>query len=130
MNPMFTPASFRLARRQFLSQTACGLGAAALASLLNPRLFARETSGAAEAGRRSGAHHFPRAKRIIWLTQAGAPSQLELFDPKPELRQRFDQDLPDSIRGGQRLTGMTSGQARLPIAPSLYNFRQHGRAGM
>ncbi len=78
-----------------------------------------------------GGPHFPaRARRVIYLTQAGAPSQLELFDAKPDLRARFDQDLPSSVRGGQRLTGMTSGQARLPIAPSAYPFRQHGRSGM
>jgi hypothetical protein len=68
-------------------------------------------------------------KRIIWLTQAGAPSQLDLFDYKPNLGEQFDKDLPDSIRLGQRLTGMTAGQARFPVAPSAFSFRQHGESG-
>ena len=112
--------STSLSRRHFLTDSATGIGAAALTSLLH-----------AETGRASQAPHFaPKAKRIIWLTQSGAPSQLELFDPKPHLASRFDQDLPDSIRGSQRLTGMTSGQKRLPIAPSIYRFQQHGKSGL
>src|SRR5688500_11195645 len=111
-----------LTRRQFLGRTATGIGAAALASLLNPRLFAARAL--------TGLPHFaPKAKRVIWLTQAGAPSQLDLFDHKPGLRERFDQDLPDSIRQGQRLTGMTASQARYPVAPSVFSFKQHGQSG-
>jgi hypothetical protein len=91
----------------------------AVASLANPKLFASQSP-----------HFAPRAKRIIWLTQAGAPSQLDLFDHKPGLASRFDQDLPDSVRGEQRLTGMTSGQKRFPIAPSVFKFQQHGQSGM
>jgi Protein of unknown function (DUF1501) len=91
----------------------------ALASLTNPQLFAAPT-----------AHFAPKARRIIWLTQAGAPSQIDLFDHKPGLAELFDTDLPDSIRDGQRLTGMTSGQKRFPIAPSLFQFKQHGQCGM
>jgi hypothetical protein len=112
-----------LSRRHFLAHSANGIGAAALASLLHS-----ESSYATAA--LPPAHFAPKAKRIIWLTQSGAPSQLELFDYKPGLASRFDQDLPDSIRGSQRLTGMTSGQKRLPIAPSLYRFEQHGQSGM
>lgn len=109
-----------VSRRQFLGRTSAGIGAAALASLLNPRLFAD-----------TGAPHFaPKARRVIWLTQAGAPSQLELFDYKPGLAEQFDKDLPDSIRGEQRLTGMTAGQKRFPIAPSHFKFAQHGDSGM
>ena len=78
----------------------------ALASRANPRLFASPA-----------AHFAPRAKRVIWLTQAGAPSQIDLFDYKPGLASQFDKDLPDSVRGEQRLTGMTSGQKRFPVAP-------------
>jgi uncharacterized protein (DUF1501 family) len=108
-----------LTRRQFLGRTATGIGAAALASLLNP-----------QASAAAGLTHFaPKAKRVIWLTQAGAPSQLDLFDYKPGLRAQFDKDLPDSVRNGQRVTGMTSGQARFPIAPSVFAFKQHGAAG-
>jgi hypothetical protein len=70
-----------------------------------------------------------KAKRVIYLFQSGAPSQIDLFDYKPELRNQFDKDLPDSIRKGQRLTGMTSGQARFPTAPSIFEFKQHGQSG-
>ncbi len=107
-----------LSRRHFLSSTS--VGAAALASLLNPQLFADTRAP----------HFTPKARRIIWLTQAGAPSQLELFDYKPGLVAQFDKDLPDSIRGEQRLTGMTAGQKRFPVAPSIYKFHQHGDSGM
>src|SRR6478609_5817535 len=114
------PDLHNLTRRHFLSRTGTGLGVAALASLMNPRLFAAPQPS----------HFAPKAKRIIWLTQAGAPSQLDLFDYKPHLAAQFDQDLPDSIRNGQRLTGMTSGQKRFPIAPSVFKFQQHGQSGM
>src|SRR5579864_3166983 len=104
------PLSFErlLNRRLFLQSGSVGLGAAALATLL-----ARDARGGHGL---SGVPHFPpRAKRVIWLTQAGAPSQLELLDYKPQLKARFNEDLPASVRGSQRLTGMTSGQARFPV---------------
>jgi hypothetical protein len=107
-------------RRLFLGRGSVGIATAALASLVH-----RDTRAA-----ESAPHFPPNAKRVIWLTQAGAPSQLELFDYKPGLQRQFDQDLPGSIRQGQRLTGMTSGQARLPIAPSIFKFQQHGRSGI
>jgi hypothetical protein len=111
-----------ITRRQFLGRAATGIGTAALASLLNPRLLASQGF--------AGMPHFaPKAKRVIWLTQAGAPSQLDLFDYKPELRGQFNKDLPDSVRQGQRVTGMTSGQARFPVAPSVFAFKQYGHAG-
>jgi uncharacterized protein (DUF1501 family) len=111
-----------LTRRQFLSRASTGIGAAALASLLQPSLSASQNG--------TGLPHFaPKAKRVIWLTQAGAPSQLDLFDHKPTLHHQYDQDLPNSVRNGQRVTGMTSGQARFPIAPSVFTFKQHGQAG-
>jgi uncharacterized protein (DUF1501 family) len=111
-----------LTRRQFLSRASTGIGAAALASLLQPSLSASQNG--------TGLPHFaPKAKRVIWLTQAGAPSQLDLFDHKPTLKHQYDQDLPNSVRNGQRVTGMTSGQARFPIAPSVFTFKQHGQAG-
>ncbi len=116
-------ANERIARRQFLGRSATGAGIAALASIL-------KTQGS-QAGVLSGLpHHAPKVKRVIWLTQAGAPSQLELFDPKPKLKDQFDKDLPPSVRGEQRLTGMTASQARFPIAPSAYKFVKHGRSGM
>ncbi len=119
MNP-FDP--FHVTRRQFLGRASLGIGSAALASLLNPRLFA--------AGGFTAPLFAPKAKRVIWLTQAGAPSQLETFDYKPNLKAMFDKDMPASVRGEQRLTGFTSGQGRLPIAPSVYGFSQHGQSGM
>ena len=115
----------QITRRQFLGRSATGIGAAALASLLNPKLL-----GAPGAARSLLPHFAPRAKRVIWLTQAGAPSQLDLFDHKPQLRARFKEELPGSVRGGQRLTGMTSGQKTLPIAPSLFEFKPHGKSGI
>ena len=111
-----------ITRRQFLGRASTGIGAAALASLLNPELSAAQ-------GIACIPHFAPKAKRVIWLTQAGAPSQLDLFDYKPNLREMFDKDLPVSIRNGQRVTGMTSGQARFPIAPSVFTFKQYGQSG-
>jgi hypothetical protein len=113
----------QLTRRQFLGRNALGVGTAALATLLG-------RDAKASGGLPGVPHYAARAKRIIWLIQAGAPSQLDLFDYKPQLREQFNKDLPDSVRKGQRLTGMTSGQARLPIAPSIFKFAQHGRSGI
>jgi Protein of unknown function (DUF1501) len=115
----------QMSRRTFLGQTSLGLGAAALASLLNPT-----EAHAASAGLMNGPHFAPKAKRVIYLLQSGAPSQLDLFDYKPKLQAMFGQDLPDSVRGNQRITGMTSGQSKFPIAPSKFKFQQHGQAGM
>lgn len=82
-------------------------------------------------GQAAPGHHFaPKAKRVIYLHQSGAPSQMDLFDPKPQIERLFDQDLPDSIRRGQRLTGMTSKQTRFPVAPSKFKFSRHGQSGM
>ena len=111
-----------LARRQFLGCSCAGVGTAALAALLGPE-------ARAAAGLPGFPNFAPRARRVIWLTQAGAPSQVDLFDPKPALAGRFDEDLPDSIRQGQRLTGMTSGQARFPVAPSIFSFARQGASG-
>jgi hypothetical protein len=107
-------------RRRFLCDTAHGLGGAALATLL-----ARDC-GAAEGGLPQFA---PRAKRVISLFQSGAPSQMDLFDPKPLLQERRGTELPASIRNGQRLTGMTATQASFPVAPSLFRFARHGQSG-
>lgn len=121
-------------RRYFFGKMAAGLGTAALASLVNPRLFANENAAAAPAGLESlGSlkvlHHAPKAKRVIWLFMADAPSQLDLWDYKPKLKDFFDKDLPDSVRNGQRFTTMTSGQSRFPVAPSVFKFNQHGKNG-
>jgi hypothetical protein len=110
-------------RRHFLTRTSLGLGAAALASLGAPRMTSAST------GVLPGLHFAPRAKRVIYLFQSGGPSQLELLDPKPGLQELFDADLPDSVRQGQRLTGMVTAQKRLPIAPSRYGFKPCGQSG-
>jgi hypothetical protein len=119
-------------RRQFFGRTARGLGVAALATLLGESSVARaaEVVGAAGAARWPGLADFaPRAKRAIYLHMVGAPPQMDLFDYKPQMQKMFDKDLPASIRQGQRLTTMTSGQSRFPIAPSIFKFNQHGKSG-
>ena len=116
----------RINRRQFFRHNAMGLGGVALGSLLARSLTPAWAAGVPEAVR----GHFPaKAKRCIYLSMIGAPSQFETFDYKPELAKRFDQDLPDSVRNGQRITGMTSGQKRFPVAPSIYGFKQYGQSG-
>lgn len=114
-------------RRRFLSRMSLGIGSVALGSLLVPGLFGRSEEEEIIA---SALPHFaPKAKRIIYLFQNGAPSQLDLFDYKPKLVEMFGQDLPASIRMGQRLTGMTAGQSTFPLAGSAFKFKQYGRAG-
>jgi hypothetical protein len=108
------------------------LGCAALASLEASRSAAATDSrgtGAPPVGLPELPHHPPKARRAIYLFMSGAPSQMDMWDHKPTMADWFDKDLPDSIRQGQRLTTMTSGQARFPIAPSIYNFGPHGQAG-
>jgi hypothetical protein len=115
-------------RRKFLSRLSIGLGSAALGSLLIPDLFSGSPD--ADGGLIAGRPHFaPKAKRIIYLFQNGAPSQLETFDYKPMLNKMMGQDLPESIRMGQRLTGMTSGQKEFPLVGSFFKFNQHGQNG-
>ena len=120
-------------RRDFLSRTSLGLGALALSSLLNPfRIFGKDRPGGLPGSSTSGAngpHFLPKVKRVIYLFQSGAPSQVDLFDYKPALRDRHGDELPDSVRQGQRLTGMSAGQQSLPIAASPYRFRQYGESG-
>ena len=117
-----------MTRRYFFRRSGLGIGGAALGSLLSKKVEGKETSS--PAGGLMGLPHFsPKAKRIIYLFQSGAPSQLDLFDPKPGLGKLFDQDLPESVRQGQRLTTMTSGQTRFPLAPSKYKFKRHGDSG-
>jgi uncharacterized protein (DUF1501 family) len=119
-----------LDRRRFLSRFGLGLGGMALAQLLNPGR-AGEPGNPAELGGALGELHFPpRARRVISLFMAGGPSQLETFDYKPVLNERNGQELPESVRMGQRLTGMSGNQARLPLAGSIYKFAQHGQAGV
>ncbi|WP_421828641.1 DUF1501 domain-containing protein [Larkinella sp.] len=127
MNNLEDELHDQLSRRTFLGKTSAGLGAIALASLLNP------TKGVAgsEENRAPGKPHFsPKVKRVIYLFQSGAPSQLDLFDYKPKLETMWGQDLPESIRKGQRLTGMTAGQSRFPLAASRFKFAKHGHSQM
>src|SRR6056297_2753001 len=119
-----------LTRRHFFSRTSAGLGAAALASLEGT---AAQASPSASPTRVGGLpelpHHQPKAKRAIYLFMSGAPSQMDMWDHKPAMADWYDKDLPESIRQGQRLTTMTSGQSRFPIAPSIYKFAPHGKNG-
>ncbi|WP_425421946.1 DUF1501 domain-containing protein [Phaeodactylibacter xiamenensis] len=134
MNP-FEERSLQLNRRAFLSKTALGLGSAALGSLLGLRCFRANDkgiiteSGQGIEGVLKALHHPAKAKRIIYLFQSGGPSQLELFDYKPLLQKRRGEDLPESVRQGQRLTGMTSGQDSFPLVGSQFGFQQHGQSG-
>ncbi len=113
-------------RRQFFSRTSTGVGIAALASLLNRDLLSDEKA----SGALPGLPHFPaKAKRVIYLFQSGAPSQMDLFDYKPRLTEFQGGELPESIRMGQRLTGMTATQSSFPVVPSKFKFAQHGKSG-
>lgn len=115
-------------RRQFFGQTGLRVGGVAIASLM-------ATANRTDAAERMmpalpGFPHFtPKAKSLIYLHMNGGPSQIDLWDYKPVLNDHFDKDLPDSVRKGQRITTMTSGQARLPVAPSKFKFSQHGKCG-
>lgn len=119
-----------MTRRDFFGKFALGLGGIALSQLL-PQARGAVTATAANpfAGILAQPHFAPRAKRIIYLFMAGGPSQLDLFDYKPLLNQRNGEDLPESVRMGQRLTGMSANQAQLPMAGSHFKFAQHGQAG-
>ncbi len=117
-------------RRHFLGRGVRALGFAGLATLLGKQMPSA-LANAAPAGAAPGPmpHYAPKAKRAIYLFMAGSPSQFETWDYKPALADMFDKDLPESVRGGQVLTGMTASQARFPIAPSIYKFARHGKAG-
>src|SRR5882724_4553264 len=128
MNP--NEARMLLTRRHFFGKLSTGIGTMALASILNPKLFA---DGPAPSGlphgMLSGLHFAPKAKRIIYLFMSGGPSHIDLFDHKPKLREFHGQQLPASIRMGQRLTGMTSGQSSFPCVAPMFEFQQHGQSG-
>jgi hypothetical protein len=122
-------------RRDFLAKTGLGLGAAALAHILGSEAFGAASNpplaaAASSAGGLPGLPHFPaKAKRVICLFQSGGPSHLDLFDEKPLLSERFNEDLPDSVRRGQRITGMVASQARLAVQPSMFEFQPGGKCG-
>lgn len=111
-------------RRDFFTRGKNLLGGAALTSLLGEAMTRQASAGAA------GPQSLPKAKRVIYLHMVGGPSQMDLFDYKPGMQAMYDKDLPESIRNGQRLTTMTSGQARFPLAPSKFKFSQAGKCGM
>ena len=142
----FADFALRLTRRHFLSRTSLGIGSAALASLLAeshadepsrairpaPALVPDRASLAidsASGGVLRAFHHSPKAKRVISLFMSGGPSQLDLFDYKPLLNTMNGKDLPESVRMGQRLTGMSANQATLPMAGSIFKFARHGESG-
>lgn len=118
-----------LTRRQFFGATGVRLGGAALAMLATKSLAASQNDRV-HPPLPGFPHHAPKAKAVIYLHTNGAPSQLDLLDYKPKLIEQFNKDLPESIRQGQRITTMTSGQNRLPVAPSMFKFTQHGKCGM
>ena len=134
MNPL-VENRLLLTRRHFFGLSRLGLGTAALACLMNDeRLASAEDAATSPKGMSDGGlsdlpHFTPRAKRVIYLFQSGAPSQIDLFDYKPKLAELRGTDLPESVRQGQRLTTMTAGQASFPVAPSLFRFARHGESG-
>lgn len=124
-------------RRDFFKKTSLGIGALALGSLLqtdklwggiNSNVGLGNTASEVLTNSLGLPHHLPKAKRIVYLFQSGGPSQMDLFDYKPKLKDMFGKDLPDSIRAGQRLTGMSGDQTAFPIAPSIMNFNQYGES--
>ena len=118
-------------RRDFLTKTSLGLGALSLGTLISPVNAYGQSDflNLLESNKMKLPHFVPKAKRIIYLFQSGAPSQLDLFDYKPKLNEMFGKEVPKSIIGGQRLTGMSSGQSSFPMAGSLFQFNQHGQSG-
>lgn len=120
-----------MTRRHFFTQGSNVLGGAALASLLgHGTANAAGTAAAGAAAHPIMTHHAPKAKHVIYLHMVGGPPQMDLYDYKPVMNDWYDKDLPDSVRQGQRLTTMTSGQTRFPIAPSKFKFEQAGKCGM
>src|SRR5260221_8697716 len=115
---------FLATRRHFLGQSAGAVGLAALAGLLG------KYAASASPGLPGVPHFAPKAKRVIYLFQSGGPSHLELLDYKPRLRSLHGSELPDSIRQGQRLTGMTSGQRSFPVIAPRFGFKRHGKTGV
>lgn len=131
-------AQYRKTRREFLRTTSKGLGAAAIGSLLFPNVLSGQSRAAAsiagssvpgKGGVLDALHHAPKAKRVIYLFQSGGPSQIELFDYKPELMKRQGEEIPDSVRGNQRITGMLAAQSSFPMVGSKFAFSQNPKTG-
>lgn len=128
MNPQEQHArQMLLGRRHFFTQGRNLLGSAAVASLMGGSLGSAAMGY--ETGPNVGPHFAPKAKHVIYLHMVGGPPQMDMYDYKPQMADWYDKDLPESIRNGQRLTTMTSGQSRFPIAPSVYKFQQYGESG-
>lgn len=117
--------ALNMTRRHFFGRSMNVMGAAALASLLGEK-----QGNAAEAGPPVRLHHPAKAKQVIYLHMVGGPPQMDLFDYKPQMKRFYNVDLPPSVRGNQRLTTMTSGQGRFPVAPSKFQFHRRGKCGM
>src|SRR6266704_4733435 len=132
MGDRWTPESgAAMTRRQFFRRsTGIAIGIPALATLLTADGFGADSATNPKTGGLVGLPHFPpKAKRVIFLHQSGAPSQMELFDYKPQLEKLQGTELPATVRMGQRITGMTSGQASFPVAASTFKFKQAGKSG-
>ena len=116
-------------RRHFFGRAATGVGSLALAHMLGSDLSLAAESSPVGGGLEGLPHFAPKAKRVIWLFQSGGPSQLETFDPKPGLARMHGQELPESVRKGQRLTTMTASQSSFPLVESAFQFQRHGASG-
>ena len=133
-HPAFDDVNKQLNRRDFLFKSAVGLGALATGSLLsgchsNNSRADMEVADFQQKLLNTLPHFIPKAKRVVYLCMSGGPSQFETFDYKPELTRYFGQNLPESVRNGQRLTGMSANQSELPVAPSSFKFNRHGKSG-
>jgi len=124
-----TDEALDITRRSFFAKGALGLGALALGDILQGTASAGTGKALSDAAVQSVMNHVPKAKRVIYLFQSGGPSQLETFDYKPLLQERNGEQLPDSVRQGQRLTGMSSNQSSIPMAGAQFKFAQHGKNG-
>src|SRR5262245_49313707 len=130
---LYNEFGLNLTRRHFFKVGSHALGWAALTSLLGGKAVGIDNKDPLSKLGLNGAlptlHHAPKAKQIIYLHMVGGPSQMDMFDYKPKMAEWYDKDLPESVRNGQRLTTMTSTQARFPIAPSKFRFQQYGKSG-
>jgi hypothetical protein len=130
MHPTVSNLRLLQTRRQFFGRTATGIGTVALASLLNPDLFGAPAQATGRPGVLRSTHFKARAKRVIYLFMSGGPSHIDLLDYKPQLRKHHGEELPGSVRMGQRITGMTSGQRSFPCVAPMFTFQRHGRCGL
>ena len=129
MSDIYSDHLHKINRRHFLSKSSLGIGGMALGSLLGCNPLSKKTDSNNVTSAFQAPHFAPKAKRIIYLFQSGGPSQIDLFDYKPLLEKMRGEELPESIRQGQRLTGMTPGQSSFPLAPAIFDFKQHGQSG-